>query len=206
MTGPATFPAPAFAPRSLSGDLAGLRAESKRRRIEAAGSEQELHARLSGSSERTRAFTTSRPARAVHDASTIDFAFLPAAETLEAAPSDALSLRVPIIPTNFAPLRTGAHGPEPADAPVMKAEISSMSGDAVFAPMADSHDDHAMHADFQRSSSVAAGIAASMAAGLELIKTPVVEQLNQAGEGIVGQLWRGMVEDVFGRGNLAAAR
>ena len=56
-----------------------------------------------------RHFNTSRTLKAVKDTSTIDFAFMPALhdEDIEASP-----MRVPIIPTNFSPPRTGAHAPE----------------------------------------------------------------------------------------------
>lgn len=57
-----------------------------------------------------RHFNTSRTLKANKDTSTIDFAFLPTnifdPENPEAA------IRVPLLPTNFFPNRTGAHAPE----------------------------------------------------------------------------------------------
>lgn len=56
-----------------------------------------------------RHFNTSRTLKKVHDTSTIDFAFLP---DIDPDNVEAFEMRVPIIPTNFSPTRTGAHAHE----------------------------------------------------------------------------------------------
>lgn len=57
-----------------------------------------------------RHFNTSRSLKAVNDSSTIDFAYLPAIEPDDGQAAD--FLRVPIVPDNYNPPRTGAHAPE----------------------------------------------------------------------------------------------
>ena len=69
---------------------------------------------------------------------------------------------------------------------VMKPEISSMSADAVYLPMAEMHDGHAMNVDFH-------AMADSVAANIRRMKVPVEEQA-----GIMKQLWNDMVDDMLG--------
>ena len=58
-----------------------------------------------------RHFNTSRSLKAVNDSSTMDFAYMP-----DFDPDNAITpIRVPLLPNNFYPARTWAHGPEAAD-------------------------------------------------------------------------------------------
>lgn len=62
-----------------------------------------------------RHFNTSRELKSVKDTSTIDFAYLPSIEAVE-NDANAYVMRVPIIPDNYSPPRTGAHAPEVTEA------------------------------------------------------------------------------------------
>lgn len=68
----------------------------------------------------------------------------------------------------------------------MKPQISTMSADAVFLPMADSHDGHGLNIDFH-------AMADRVAANLKRMKVPAEEQA-----GLMKQLWDDMVDDIFG--------
>jgi hypothetical protein len=57
-----------------------------------------------------RHFNTSRTLKANNDSSTIDFAYLP--ENIFDPENPEAAIRVPLLPTNFFPSRTGAHAPE----------------------------------------------------------------------------------------------
>lgn len=59
-----------------------------------------------------RHFNTSRTLKAVNDSSTIDFAFMP---DFDPDNVEASAVRVPLLPTNFFPPRTGAHALEGPD-------------------------------------------------------------------------------------------
>lgn len=59
-----------------------------------------------------RHFNTSRALKAVNDSSTIDFAYFP---DFDPDNAEASALRVPLLPNNFSPARTGAHSLESAD-------------------------------------------------------------------------------------------
>lgn len=87
-------------------------------------------------------------------------------------------------PISFLP--PASHLTENVHQVVMKPEISALSADAVFLPMADLSDDHAMHVDFH-------GMADTVANNLRRMKVPVEEQA-----GIMKQLWSEMVDDMFG--------
>lgn len=60
-----------------------------------------------------RHFNTSRALKANNDSSTIDFAYLP--ENIFDPENPEAAIRVPLLPTNFFPSRTGAHVLESAD-------------------------------------------------------------------------------------------
>jgi hypothetical protein len=148
-----------------------------------------------------RHFNTSRSLKAVNDSSTIDFAYLPnmAPDLID----DEGQVRVPIIPTNFSPPRTGAHAPEQEEVSwptesaqrnghtdclqiVHRPEISTMSLDAVYLPMSDLSDGHSLNIDFH-------AMADRVAANLRRMKVPVEEQA-----GLMKQLWNDMVDDITG--------
>jgi len=68
----------------------------------------------------------------------------------------------------------------------MKPQISTMSADSIFLPMADLHDGHALGVDFH-------GMAESVAHSMRKMRVPVEEQAS-----MMKQLWAGMVDDVLG--------
>ena len=68
----------------------------------------------------------------------------------------------------------------------MKPEISVMSADAVYLPMAESHDGHAMNIDFH-------AMADKVAANLRRMSIPVEQQAS-----MMKQIWGDMVDDMMG--------
>lgn len=73
-----------------------------------------------------------------------------------------------------------------ASQPVMRAEVSSMSHDAIYSPLSDVHDNNAMPIDFH-------AMADKVAAATKRMKVPVEEQA-----GLLKQLWSDMIDDVLG--------
>jgi len=189
-------------------DIAALRAECKRRKIEATGSQSDLMSRLNAhemvnsrafstavaqskrpttesadSSNPVRHFNTSRSLKSVNDTSTIDFAFFPEPEW---DPEQGMGqVRIPIIALDYSPPKVAE-----VEAPVMKAEISTMSLDAVYLPMADSHDGHGLNIDFH-------AMADKVAANIKKLKVPVEEQAS-----LMKQIWSDMVDDMVGKKGL----
>ncbi|KAG9515541.1 hypothetical protein KCU99_g5683, partial [Aureobasidium melanogenum] len=213
MTGPATFPSPLLtAERPVSNlprDIAGLRAECKRRKLDYSGSMHDLMGRLSADDlTHSRAFTTavnaskrpsaeqqdevkavrhfntSRALKAVNDSSTIDFAYFP---DFDPDNAEASAIRVPLLPNNFSPTRTGAHSLEAADDMVMKPQINSMAADKIISNFSEVSDNNAMTIDFH-------GMAERIAAATQkATQAPIAEQTS-----ILKQLWKGIVEDFKG--------
>ncbi|KAG9688939.1 hypothetical protein KCU86_g15609, partial [Aureobasidium melanogenum] len=213
MTGPATFPSPLLtAERPVSNlprDIAGLRAECKRRKLDYSGSMHDLMGRLSADDlTHSRAFTTavntskrpsveqqdevkavrhfntSRALKAVNDSSTIDFAYFP---DFDPDNAEASAIRVPLLPNNFSPARTGAHSLEAADDMVMKPQINTMAADKIISNFSEVSDNNAMTIDFQ-------GMAERIAAATQkAAQAPIAEQTS-----ILKQLWKGIVEDFKG--------
>lgn len=68
----------------------------------------------------------------------------------------------------------------------MKPQISTMSADAVYLPMADLADGHSLNIDFH-------AMADTVAANLRRMQVPVEEQA-----GIMKQIWGDMVDDMLG--------
>ncbi|TIA46363.1 hypothetical protein D6C79_05240 [Aureobasidium pullulans] len=213
MTGPATFPSPLLtAERPVSNlprDIAGLRAECKRRKLDFSGSMHDLMGRLSADDlTHSRAFTTavnaskrpsteqkdevkavrhfntSRTLKAVNDSSTIDFAYFP---DFDPDNAESFTLRVPLLPTNFSPARVGAHAPEADDAIVIRPQISTMANDKIISNFSEVSDNNAMPIDFHAMADRVA------AATQKAVKAPLAEQTS-----IVKQLWKGLVEDFQG--------
>ncbi|KAG2162582.1 hypothetical protein VTO58DRAFT_105922 [Aureobasidium pullulans] len=213
MTGPATFPSPLLtAERPVSNlprDIAGLRAECKRRKLDFSGSMHDLMGRLSAddlthsrafttavnASKRPRTeqkdevkavrhFNTSRTLKAVNDSSTIDFAYFP---DFDPDNAESFTLRVPLLPTNFSPARVGAHAPEADDAIVIRPQISTMANDKIISNFSEVSDNNAMPIDFHAMADRVA------AATQKAVKAPLAEQTS-----IVKQLWKGLVEDFQG--------
>ena len=135
-----------------------------------------------------RHFNTSRSLRAVGDTSTIDFAYLPSADIV--APSEQLSefFRVPILPSTTTPSPSiELPSASDEDVVVMKPEISSMSADAVFLPMSEFTDGHAMNIDFH-------AMADRVQAGLKRVKEQVSVE-EQAS--MMKRIWGDMVDDML---------
>ncbi|KAK0313607.1 hypothetical protein LTR29_013863 [Friedmanniomyces endolithicus] len=208
MTSPATYASPVLTKEhpalNLPRDIASLRAECKKRKIEVTGSQQDLISRLNAHEQvnsrafstaiehskrptadtpnapkPVRHFNTSRSLKAVGDTSTIDFAFFP--EPAYEIPDGMREVRVPIIAAYYTPPKPSE--PEPT---VMRAEISSMSLDAVYLPMADSHDGHGLNVDFH-------AMADKVAANIKRLQVPVEERA-----GLMKQIWNDMVDDMVG--------
>ncbi|KAK4955416.1 hypothetical protein LTR66_013456 [Elasticomyces elasticus] len=243
MTGPATYASALLTTErpavNLPRDITGLRAEAKRRKMDATGSIHDLIGRLSADdlthsrafsttlnqskrptsdssahSAAVRHFNTSRALKAVNDSSTIDFAFLPDfdRDSAETAP-----IRVPLLPTNFFPPRTGAHAregeetvslphPQSKDIPhdcektdarnaqVMRPQINTVSEDSAVSQLSDIHDNGAMNIDFH-------AVADKVAAAADKFKhVPVAEQAT-----MIKTLWNGFVDDIVGPKKPSAA-
>ncbi|KAK4541235.1 hypothetical protein LTR36_008151 [Oleoguttula mirabilis] len=213
MTGPATYVSPVLTAErpvlNLPRDVAGLRAECKRRKIEPSGSKQDLMARLNahelttsrafssaieqskrptteqaGAPKAVRHFNTTRTLKANNDSSTMDFAFFPDADPDNTNASELM--RVPIIATNLTRPTSARHAAEAEETAVMKPEINAMSADAVYLPFGEHSDGHALNVDFH-------AMADSVAANIRRMKVPVEEQA-----GIMKQLWSDMVDDMVG--------
>lgn len=138
----------------------------------------------------TRHFNTTRALNAIHDSSTIDFAYMPQFELVPQG--DAHQLRVPLLPDNYYPARRSAAHQEAVE-PVMRPEISVMSGEdthiASPSAMSEVVDNHAMDLDpFNLTSKVQA--AASRIAGF-----PVE---NTKEPGMLRELWNGFLDDWTG--------
>lgn len=71
---------------------------------------------------------------------------------------------------------------------VMKPEISTMSADAVFLPMSEMSDGHAMNIDFH-------AMADRVATNVRSLKAPVEEQAS-----LMKQIWNDMVDDMLAMG------
>lgn len=214
MTGPATYASPVLSKErpglNLPRDIAGLRNECKKRKIDFSGNKQELISRLSAdeitrsrafstaveqskrptteqknaeSSAPVRHFNTSRALKTVNDSSTIDFAYLPDFDPDNSEASSALMMRVPILPDNSS---TSYIAPE-AEVTVMKPEIAAASPDSVILPMADSHDGHANGIDFPAMTNF-------MTASVAAVAKPVEKQA-----GMFKEVWNSMLDDIVGK-------
>lgn len=183
MTGPATYSSPVL----IKERAAAVDEHSHSRAFSSASEQPKRPSTTKPEPKPVRHFNTSRSLKAVNDSSTIDFAYLP---TSAFEDSEAEVFRVPILPNNFT---TKVNTPEAAEAPVMKPEISTMSADAVYLPMSDLSDGHAMNVDFH-------AMADKVALNLRRMKVPVEEQAS-----IMKQIWADMVDDMLGVGKKAAA-
>ncbi|CAD0109331.1 unnamed protein product [Aureobasidium uvarum] len=184
MTGPATFPSALLtAERPVSNlprDIAGLRAECKRRKLDFSGSMHDRpNAEQKDDVKAVRHFNTSRALKAVNDSSTIDFAYFP---DFDPDNAEASALRVPLLPNS-----TGAHSVETADSMVMKPQINTMAADKIISNFSEVSDNNAMTIDFH-------GMAERIAAATQkAAQAPMAEQTS-----ILKQLWKGIVEDFRG--------
>lgn len=128
-------------------------------------------------------FTTTSAARARADTSTIDYAVMPGPEALYAAPSDPV-LRVPLLPDNF----TAVHARETPDAPLPQPEISVVAAApenvAAVSPLTEVE---GMGAD---------GVELGFVHGLGGAREAEGRAGNEGG--MIRDLWKGLMEDVFG--------
>lgn len=184
MTGPATYASPA-----LTKDLPADEPPPSGAFTTAINDSAKRPTTTKPSQPTVRHFNTSRTLKAVGDSSYIDFAYLPQS-TLN-TPTEEI-FRVPILPNNY---RDPAphHEAEIESAPVMKAEISTMSADAVFLPMSELSDGHAMNIDFH---AMADRVAANFK---RMAKVPEEEQA-----GLMKQIWGDIVDDMLGKSKKAA--
>ncbi|GAB7361541.1 hypothetical protein MBLNU230_g1595t1 [Neophaeotheca triangularis] len=221
MTGPATYSSPVLSQErpatNLPRDMAGLRAECKRRKLDVRGNKQELVNRLNAeeltqsrafsttaaqtkrpvaednsdaAAAPARHFNTSRTLKAVNDSSPLDFAYMPSQEAFQDAD---LSLRVPILPDNYSPPRTGAHAPLNDASVVLKPQVNAMSADSVYLPLQELHDGHAMNIDFH-------ALAESVASQVQKMGVPMQERA-----GLMKQIWGDMMDDILGSKRKAVA-
>ncbi|KAI9829753.1 MAG: hypothetical protein M1819_005990 [Sarea resinae] len=144
----------------------------------------------------SRPFNTSRALKAVHDTSTMDFAYMP---SMEAAGALDDAVRVPLLPDNFFPQRdTGKNISTEAepDAPVPRAVIFTTSADSTHisspSAMTDVVDNGAITMDpFSLAEKVSLA-AASQLSGATLS----AEQAKQPGA--IKQVWSGFLDDLLG--------
>ena len=214
MTGPATYASPILSNQqphfNLPHDTGSLRRECRSRKLDATGSHTDLLNRLKTDElSRSRAFSTSSPAekephrptarkdepeqipvrhfnisrslKKSGDSSTIDFAYLPNPYLI--SPDAPELFRVPILPSTTEPKRV--LDIEGEDVVVMKPEISTMSADAVFLPMSEFTDGHAMNIDFH-------AMADRVSASLKRMQVPADEQAS-----MMKQIWGDIVDDVL---------
>jgi hypothetical protein len=214
MTGPATYASPILSTQQPQfddpNDTASLRRECRSRKLDSTGTHTDLLSRLKADElSRSRAFSTSSPAEkephrptarkdepeqipARHfntsrslqkpgDTSTIDFAYLPNPYLISPDPPELF--RVPILPSTTEPKQI--LDIEGEDVVVMKPEISTMSADAVFLPMSEFTDGHAMNIDFH-------AMADRVSASLKRMQVPVDEQAS-----MMKQIWGDIVDDVL---------
>ncbi|KAH8911933.1 hypothetical protein BR93DRAFT_963144 [Coniochaeta sp. PMI_546] len=123
-------------------------------------------------------FTTSSHPRARADTSSIDFAVMPSREALYTASTEP-ALRVPLLPDSF----TLAHAPETLDSPLPAPEISVVAADpdnvVAVSPLTEVE---GMGAD---------GVELGFVHGLG-------SQKAEKEPGMIRDLWKGLMEDVFG--------
>ncbi|KAH9808847.1 hypothetical protein Tdes44962_MAKER06266 [Teratosphaeria destructans] len=219
MTGPNTYASPVLTKErpalNLPRDIASLRGECKRRKLETNGNTQDLLARIHAHELTTsrafsiavqqskrpeaetdaptavRHFNVSRSLKANNDSSTIDFAYLPDFDPDNAEASELL--RVPIISHDYsATARSGPTTPVVEEAVVMKPQISVMSADAVYLPMAEMSDS-GTNIDFH-------AMADRVSANMRRMKVPVGEQA-----GMMKQIFHDIIDDMFGKKPSAAS-
>lgn len=134
-----------------------------------------------------RFFHTTPSAKALHDASPIDFVYMPQFELEE--PTQPEIMRIPLLPNNYSPLRLSEAHQEAVE-PVIRPEISTVSADGTHidspSAMSEVTDNHAVELDpFDLTHKVTA--AAANMAGMRL-KEP----------GVMTELWNGLLDDLLG--------
>jgi len=195
-----------YLPRRLS----DLKAECSRRQLKTSGSKSELvdrltahditrsHSTLGGHRPAVetsfpvfrnrplmQGFRSSAPKQAIHDSSTIDFFFFP--EVPEPPPVNPFAkLRVPLLPDNYNPDRSpgSAHAVETLDEALPRPEIvivSSHPEDVVPAALTEVVGNAGLDVDI---------------ADLTKVFQTKVENLKE--DGVLHELWSGLLDDVLG--------
>ena len=128
-------------------------------------------------------FTTSSAPRARSDTSTIDYAVMPSSSALYTISAAEPALRVPLLPDSF----TVAHAPETLDAPLPSPEISIVAANPEnvmgVSPLTEVEGMDAQ------------GVELGFVHGLGMGNK--TEKGDEAG-GMIRDLWKGLMEDVFG--------
>ncbi|KAE8146705.1 hypothetical protein BDV25DRAFT_162014 [Aspergillus avenaceus] len=146
--------------------------------------------RINGSaaaeSNSTRQFNTSRALKAVNDSSTVDFAYMPSMDEVD-APARAADPQIPVLPDSYTHFN-----PTQAADPPMKAQVHTVSGgaDVSYSPMAEVVDNNAVDLD---PFSITEAVRKSRS-GEELQK----QQNGSSEPGVVKELWTGFLDDLLG--------
>jgi len=217
----------------LPWNLQDLRQECQKRALSASGTKHELIDRLAGHDnlqarafsiamkriaiEQTRKpvsgpsetspqrhFNTSRELKAVHDSSTIDFAYLP--KLFETSGNEPAAIRVPILPDiesdqaeaileKYPQLGSAAGGYQdtPGQDTVLKAQISTVNGDhdSPASPFSDVHDGHhATEMSVEMLTKLTETVGNSARQFVDLVK--------DKDEVTVRKMWTGFLDDLFG--------
>ena len=144
-----------------------------------------LPSRQAVSVTQTRAFQTTRPNAARLDKSTIDFAVMPTTASLFPPPSTEpfIHLRVPLAPDNYAPSRL--HEPDAPVTPLAAPEIVVMAA----------HPENVAPAALTEVEGM----------GIDGIELNFVHDVHAAADaegerepGMLTDLWKGLLDDVFG--------
>ncbi|KAJ5556486.1 hypothetical protein N7494_000401 [Penicillium frequentans] len=141
-------------------------------------------------SEPSRQFNTSRANKAIGDASTVDFVYMPTMADLEAAPLRFSSPRVPVLPD----LSSHQASQSPSSTP-MKPQIYTVAGagaDVAASAMSEVVDNHAVDLD---------PFSLTEAVGRSRTGEAMQRQANGSGAGqpgVVKELWSGFLDDVLG--------
>ncbi|GAM38913.1 hypothetical protein TCE0_034f10030 [Talaromyces pinophilus] len=210
-----TDKAAAYAARTL----ADLKNECHRRGLRTGGSKTELVDRLSnndvlytrafniaksringsvfGGPAETRSFNTSRASKSVNDSSTLDFVYMPSIASLEAESTPAQ--RIPIL-GNMS-FDFNASESSHSEYPPMKPQIHAIGEDGPdlsASPMSEVVDNHAVDIDpFKLTETVGK----SRAGENEMREKRLLA--GQADKGVIGELFSGMIDDIWGKGSSA---
>jgi hypothetical protein len=126
----------------------------------------------------TQAFTTSSLRRAKLDTSTIDYMVFPTSESLTPPePDPTLTMRYPLLPDNF----LTKHAPEHSDEPLAAPEIVVIAADP--------------------SNVMPSALTEVEGIGVDGVELKFAHAPDEKGEkepGMLTDLWKGLIEDVFG--------
>lgn len=123
-------------------------------------------------------FTTASAARARLDSSAIDYAVMPSRDALFPSSSSEPALRMPLLPDSF----NVSHKPDTPDGPVAMPEISVV----------------AAHPENVSAVSALTEVEGMAADGVELRFVHELEKPKVKEGGMIRDLWKGLMDDVFG--------